>query len=119
MRFCREGLISRYGPFPADSVAGCDNELYTHFIPLYLISAALRALEMACSSQIPPRATPMEWAHNPEVAGSNPAPATGKAPETGPFFCVKGVVSSARRYPFGGCGSLPGGTVSFCRTCPC
>jgi hypothetical protein len=23
--------------------------------------------------------------HNPEVAGSNPAPATGKAPETGPF----------------------------------
>ena len=26
-----------------------------------------------------------EAAHNPEVAGSNPAPATGKAPETGPF----------------------------------
>jgi hypothetical protein len=24
-------------------------------------------------------------AHNPEVAGSNPAPATGKALETGPF----------------------------------
>lgn len=24
-------------------------------------------------------------AHNPEVAGSNPAPATGRAPETGPF----------------------------------
>ena len=29
----------------------------------------------------------IEAAHNPEVAGSNPAPATGKAPETGPF-CV-------------------------------
>ena len=27
----------------------------------------------------------IEAAHNPEVAGSNPAPATGKAPETGPF----------------------------------
>ncbi len=25
--------------------------------------------------------------HNPEVAGSNPAPATRKAPETGPFCC--------------------------------
>src|SRR2546429_2956280 len=25
-------------------------------------------------------------AHNPEVAGSNPAPATGKALETGPFY---------------------------------
>ena len=27
----------------------------------------------------------IEAAHNPEVAGSNPAPATGGAPETGPF----------------------------------
>src|SRR5215217_5490248 len=27
-------------------------------------------------------------AHNPEVAGSNPAPATEKAPETGPFLCL-------------------------------
>jgi hypothetical protein len=27
----------------------------------------------------------IEAAHNPEVAGSNPAPATGKALETGPF----------------------------------
>src|SRR5262249_2219885 len=27
-------------------------------------------------------------AHNPEVAGSNPAPATTKAPETGPFVCL-------------------------------
>jgi hypothetical protein len=27
----------------------------------------------------------IEAAHNPEVAGSNPAPATEKAPETGPF----------------------------------
>jgi hypothetical protein len=26
-----------------------------------------------------------QTSHNPEVAGSNPAPATGKAPETGPF----------------------------------
>src|SRR6266542_6840357 len=25
------------------------------------------------------------WSHNPEVAGSNPAPAIGKAPETGLF----------------------------------
>jgi hypothetical protein len=34
----------------------------------------------------------MTWqrmAHNPEVAGSNPAPATGKAPETG-LFCFLG-----------------------------
>jgi hypothetical protein len=30
---CREGLIGRFGPFPADSVVGSDNELYTHFIP--------------------------------------------------------------------------------------
>src|SRR6266545_4074512 len=28
-----------------------------------------------------------QTSHNPEVAGSNPAPATGKAPETGPFLC--------------------------------
>jgi hypothetical protein len=27
----------------------------------------------------------IEAAHNPEVAGSNPAPATEKAPETGLF----------------------------------
>ena len=29
----------------------------------------------------------IEAAHNPEVAGSNPAPATGKALGTGPFVC--------------------------------
>src|SRR5438046_7883748 len=35
----------------------------------------------------------MTWqrtSHNPEVAGSNPAPATGKALETGPFCCGLG-----------------------------
>src|SRR5829696_6248194 len=31
----------------------------------------------------------VEAAHNPQVAGSNPAPATGKAPETGPFLSFR------------------------------
>jgi len=31
----------------------------------------------------------VDTAHNPEVAGSNPAPATGKAPETGPFRLIE------------------------------
>ena len=39
-----------------------------------------RARDAGWSSQVARRA------HNPEVAGSNPAPATGKAPETG-LFC--------------------------------
>jgi len=59
----------------------------TNFIPIlyptHLISAALRAPEMSCSSQTAPCITLMERAHNPEVAGSNPAPATRKAPERG------------------------------------
>jgi hypothetical protein len=40
---------------------------------------------MACPSQIAPCATPMDRAHNPEVAGSNPAPATEKGPHTRAF----------------------------------
>src|SRR3954452_5093866 len=38
------------------------------------------ASDAGWSSQVARRA------HNPEVAGSNPAPATKKAPETGPFL---------------------------------
>src|SRR4051812_41848830 len=38
------------------------------------------ASDAGWSSQVARRA------HNPEVAGSNPAPATRKAPETGPFL---------------------------------
>ena len=41
--------------------------------------AIIRHHAAGWSSQVARRA------HNPEVAGSNPAPATGKAPETGPF----------------------------------
>ena len=37
--------------------------------------------------------------HNPEVAGSNPAPATGKAPETGLFCSRCGSRLSARCMP--------------------
>jgi hypothetical protein len=54
--------------------------LENRFVPILYPSdpsqADLTAPEMACSSQIAPCATPMELAHNPEVAGSNPAPAT-------------------------------------------
>src|SRR5262249_54572766 len=39
------------------------------------------APQMACSSQIAPRLTPVERAHNPEVAGSNPAPAMEDFPD--------------------------------------
>src|SRR6266542_2488135 len=36
---------------------------------------------------ISPHVTWIDASHNPEVAGSNPAPAMRKAPETGPFLC--------------------------------
>src|SRR4249920_384774 len=39
-----------------------------------------------------PQTTCLERTHNPEVAGSNPAPATGKAPETG-LFVLAAVIS--------------------------
>ena len=40
----------------------------------------------------------IEAAHNPEVAGSDPAPATRKAPETGPF-CSLSRMRSAKLLP--------------------
>jgi hypothetical protein len=43
-------------------------------------------LEPAFRRNTAARVYTSEAAHNPEVAGSNPAPATGKAPETGPFL---------------------------------
>ena len=43
------------------------------------------ASERAFRRNTAERVYTIEAAHNPEVAGSNPAPATGKAPETGPF----------------------------------
>jgi hypothetical protein len=43
-------------------------------------------LEAAFRRNTAERVHRIEAAHNPEVAGSNPAPATGKALETGPFF---------------------------------
>ena len=57
---------------PSLRCAGGQRILY----PSYLISAGLSWPETACSSQIRPHATPIERAHHPEVAGSNPAPAT-------------------------------------------
>ena len=48
----------------------------------------------------------VEAAHNPEVAGSNPAPATGKAPETGPFAywsCRSHCSPSRARFSFALC----------------
>src|SRR5262245_424295 len=68
--------------------------LVTNFIPIlyptHLISVALRAPQMACSGQIAPPNTPMERAHNPEVAGSNPAPATPERPAAAGLSCVSG-----------------------------
>jgi hypothetical protein len=44
-------------------------------------------LEAAFRRNTAERVYLIEAAHNPEVAGSNPAPATEKAPETGPLLC--------------------------------
>jgi hypothetical protein len=41
---------------------------------------------MALESQIAPTSNPLCPAHNPKVAGSNPAPAIGKAPQIAEFF---------------------------------
>src|SRR5215218_5639945 len=46
---------------------------YTILYPSHPISAALSRPKMACSSHFVPCTTPIERAHNPEVAGSNPA----------------------------------------------
>jgi hypothetical protein len=48
-------------------------------------------LESAFRRNAAERVYLFEAAHNPEVAGSNPAPATGKALETGAFlvFCIR------------------------------
>jgi len=48
---------------------------------------------MACSSQIAPYAILMRQAHNPEVAGSNPAPATKKALLSGAFCLQAGAAT--------------------------
>ena len=74
----------------------------TNFVPIlypsHLISAGLSRPELAYSSQIAPHATPIDQAHNPEVAGSNPAPATGKVPETGLFsFSLKATAERTAR----------------------
>jgi hypothetical protein len=49
-------------------------------------AAAESGLEPAFRRNTAERAYGIEAAHNPEVAGSNPAPATAEAPETGPLF---------------------------------
>jgi hypothetical protein len=48
-------------------------------------------------------------AHNPEVAGSNPAPATGKAPETGLFRSQYGdrLAELLPNFCLDGCGARP------------
>jgi hypothetical protein len=61
----------------------------TNFVPIlypsHLISADFSRPQMACSGQVEPRTTPMGQAHNPEVAASNPAPATTKGAGNGAF----------------------------------
>jgi hypothetical protein len=73
-RFCLRRLICQFGSFPADSVAAADNELYTHFIPL---APDFSRSQNTRNGLFKPNRTPwdpLERAHNPEVAGSNPGP---------------------------------------------
>jgi hypothetical protein len=50
------------------------------FYRSHLMSAALSSPQTACPSQIALPETPIKRAHNPEVAGSNPAPGYNKTP---------------------------------------
>ncbi len=81
-RFCRKGLISRFGPFPANSVVGDNNAPYTPPIRFQPLSEAREWLVQAKSH---PARPPVARAHNPEVGGSNPAPAISKALLSGAF----------------------------------
>jgi hypothetical protein len=58
-----------------------------HRVPPKCNAVRLSGLESAFPRNTAERVYTIEAAHNPEVAGSNPAPATRKAPETGPFSC--------------------------------
>ena len=105
---CRGGLRSAYGCKRSASI-GLPQRC--HGVPPECTAAAENWLGACISRNTAEHVYMIEAAHNPEVAGSNPAPATAKGPGNGAFRSLGGYAAAGGR---DGPGSSPAGSTVSC-----